>query len=147
MTAPEKSCHIHRLSQSERTMKKTTLRVQRVFSEDFRKETVKRIESGHLSVTQASRDLNVSPTSIYNWLNKYSRNLKSGARLVMEKDSVDKTIAELRSKIQALEAALGRKSMEVDLYKTIVELASKDYETDLKKNFGSEASPTSKEKE
>jgi transposase-like protein len=128
-------------------MKKTTLRVQRVFSEDFRKETVKRIESGHLSVTQASRDLNVSPTSIYNWLNKYSRNLKSGARLVMEKDSVDKTIAELRSKIQALEAALGRKSMEVDLYKTIVELASKDYETDLKKNFGSEASPTSKEKE
>ena len=65
----------------------------------------------------------------------------------MEKDSVDKTIAELRSKIQALEAALGRKSMEVDLYKTIVELASKDYETDLKKNFGSEASPTSKEKE
>jgi transposase len=128
-------------------MKKTTLRVQRVFSEDFRKETVKRIESGHLSVTQASRDLNVSPTSIYNWLNKYSRNLKSGARLVMEKDSVDKTIAELRSKIQALEAALGRKSMEVDLYKTIVELASKDYETDLKKNFGSEASPTSKKKE
>jgi transposase-like protein len=128
-------------------MKKTTLRVQRVFSEDFRKETVKRIESGHLSVTQASRDLDVSPTSIYNWLNKYSRNLKSGARLVMEKDSVDKTIAELRSKIQALEAALGRKSMEVDLYKTIVELASKDYETDLKKNFGSEASPTSKEKE
>ena len=147
MTVPEKSCHIHRLSQSERTMKKTTLRVQRVFSEDFRKETEKRIESGHLSVAQASRDLDVSPTSIYNWLNKYSRNLKSGARLVMEKDSVDKTIAELRSKIQALEAALGRKSMEVDLYKTIVELASKDYETDLKKNFGSEASPTSKEKE
>lgn len=147
MTVPEKSCHILLLSQTERTMKKTTLRVQRIFSEDFRKETVTRIESGHLSVTQASRDLNVSPTSIYNWLNKYSRNLKSGARLVMEKDSVDKTITELRSKIQALEAALGRKSMEVDLYKTIVELASKDYKTDLKKNFGSEASPSSKEKE
>ena len=64
----------------------------------------------------------------------------------MEKDSVDKTITELRSKIQALEAALGRKSMEVDLYKTIVELASKDYKTDLKKILEAKQLPAPRKK-
>jgi transposase len=128
-------------------MKKTALKVQRFFSEDLRKEVVKHIESGHLSVVQASREYDVTAQCIYKWLNKYSRNLKTGTRIVMEKDSVDKTIIELRKRIQDLEAALGRKSLESDLYKTMVELASKEYKTDIKKNFGNEASSNSKEKE
>lgn len=128
-------------------MKKTALKVQRFFSEDLRKEVVKHIESGHLSVVQASREYDVTAQCIYKWLNKYSRNLKTGTRIVMEKDSVDKTIIELRKRIQDLEAALGRKSLESDLYKTMVELASKEYKTDIKKNFGNEASSNSKQKE
>lgn len=128
-------------------MKKTALKAQRFFSEDLRKEVVKHIESGHLSVVQASREYDVTAQCIYKWLNKYSRNLKTGTRIVMEKDSVDKTIIELRKRIQDLEAALGRKSLESDLYKTMVELASKEYKTDIKKNFGNEASSNSKKKE
>ncbi len=116
-------------------MKKTALRVQRVFSEELRKELVARIESGHLSVTQAMRDYDVSGQSIYNWLNKYSRNLKRGTRIVMEKDSVEKSISDLQRQIRELEAALGRKTLESDLYKTIVDLASKEFKTDLKKTM------------
>jgi transposase len=133
--------------QKLKNMKKTTLKVVRIFSEDFRKEIVKQVELGSLSVSQASRDYGISPTTVYKWLNKYSRTLKSGTRLVMEKDSVDQTIAELQKKIKDLEAALGRKSLETDLYKTIVELASKDLKTDLKKNFGSKVSQSFKTKE
>jgi transposase-like protein len=114
-------------------MKKTALRVHRIFSEDLRKEIVKQIELGQLSVTNASREYDVRVPTIYTWLNKYSRNLKKGTRLVMEKDSVEKTILDLRNRILELEAALGRKSLESDLYKTMVELASKEYKTDLKK--------------
>lgn len=88
---------------------------------------------GQLSVTNASREYDVRVPTIYTWLNKYSRNLKKGTRLVMEKDSVEKTILDLRNRILELEAALGRKSLESDLYKTMVELASKEYKTDLKK--------------
>jgi transposase-like protein len=124
-------------------MKKTALRVQRVFSEELRKELVARIESGHLSVAQAMRDYDVSGQSIYNWLNKYSRNLKRGTRIVMEKDSVEKSISDLQRQIRELEAALGRKTLESDLYKTIVDLASKEYKTDLKKNYGKELSNSS----
>ena len=52
-------------------MKKTALKVHRIFSEDLRKEIVKQVESGHLSTTVASREYDVSVQSIYKWLNKY----------------------------------------------------------------------------
>lgn len=127
-------------------MKKRALRIQRIFSEELRKEVVARVESGHLSIAQASRDYDVSGQSIYNWLNKYSRNLKRGTRIVMEKDSVDKKISDMQQHIRELEAALGRKSLESDLYRTIVEAASKEFKTDLKKNYGNKLSPNAKEK-
>lgn len=122
-------------------MKKTSLRTQRTFSEELRKELVLQIESGRITAAQVTREYGVSTSSVYNWLYKYSRNLKKGTRLVMEKDSVSKTITELQQQIRELEAALGRKSLESDLYKTIVDLASKEYKTDLKKNFGDQLSP------
>lgn len=58
----------------------------------------------------------------------------------MEKESQDKTNEELRKQIKQLEAALGRKSLEADLYRVIVEEASKEYKVDLKKSFGEQAS-------
>lgn len=64
----------------------------------------------------------------------------------MEKDSVDKKISDMQQHIRELEAALGRKSLESDLYRTIVEAASKEYKTDLKKNYGNKLSPNAKEK-
>lgn len=127
-------------------MKKTSFRVQLIFSEELRKEVVNRIESGQLSITTATREYGVSLSSIYKWLNKYSRNLRSGTRIVMEKDSIDKNISELQNRIKELEAALGRKTMESDLYKIIVDLASKEYKTDLKKNFGNMPSTPTKAK-
>ncbi len=127
-------------------MKKTSFRVQLIFSEELRKEVVNRIESGQLSITTATREYGVSLSSIYKWLNKYSRNLRSGTRIVMEKDSIDKNISELQNRIKELEAALGRKTMESDLYKIIVDLASKEYKTDLKKNFGNMPSLPTKAK-
>lgn len=125
-------------------MKKSSLTIQRSFSEELRKELVSHIETGRFTVSQVTREYGVSSRAVYNWLYKYSRSLKKGTRIVMEKDSVDKTISELQKQIRELEAALGRKSLESDLYKTIVDLASKEYKTDLKKNFGDKLSPDSK---
>lgn len=126
-------------------MKKTTLKVQRRFSEELRKEIVHRIESGQIGITQAMREYDVgSSQTIYNWLYKYSRNLKKGTRLVMEKDSKDQSIIALREQIKELQAALGRQTLETNLYRHIVELASEEYNTDLKKNFGSPPSEKKK---
>lgn len=120
---------------------KKTIRIQRSYSEELRKEIVQQIESGKLTITQAGREYGVlGKQTIYNWIYRYSRTLKKGTRIVMEKDSESKTSDELRKHIKELEAALGRKSLEADLYRIIVEEASKEYKVDLKKSFGEEAS-------
>ena len=60
--------------------------------------------------------------------------------MVMEKDSQEKLTQELKKQIKELQAALGRKSLEADLFRIIVDLASEEYKTDLKKTFGDQAS-------
>lgn len=121
--------------------KKTSFKQLRIFSLDLKKYIVKQIESGHFSVIQASREYEVAEQTIYNWLYKYSINLKKGTRMVVEKESVDKSIEQLKRHIKELEGALGRKSLQSDLYEKIIDLASKELNIDLKKNFGDQVSP------
>ena len=117
--------------------KKTKLRQIKRYSEDVRRHIVGLIERGELTVAQAKREYDIgSYQTIYDWLYRYSRNLKKGTRIVMEKDSIDKTNEQLRQRIAELEAALGRKSLEADLYKTMVDVASKKHDIDLKKSTG-----------
>lgn len=115
-------------------------RQQRIFSDELRKQIVGQIERGEFTVSQVTREYQVSGQTVYNWLYRYSRNFKKGTRLVMEKDSQENTAQELRKRIKELEAALGRKSLEADLYRIIVEKASDEFRIDLKKNFGDQAS-------
>lgn len=119
---------------------KTSFKQVRFFSLDLKKYIVKQIESGGFSITQASREYEVSITTIYKWLYKYSINLKKGTRIVVEKDSVEKNVAQLKRQIKELEAALGRKSLQSDLYEIMIDLASKELKTDIKKNFGEQVS-------
>ncbi len=109
---------------------------KRSFSEELRKQIVGQIERKELRIAEVSREYQVSKAAIYNWLYRYSSTLKKGTRMVMEKDSQEKTTQELKNRIKELEAALGRKSMEADLFRVIVDLASDEYKTDLKKTFG-----------
>jgi|TARA_R110001592_G_C13067181_1_gene741501 transposase len=121
--------------------KKVELKSPRLFSEEIKKEVVKEIELGNLTVIQAARLYDIkSNQTVYRWIYKYSRTLKKSTRLVMEKDSIDFKLKQLEEKTRQLEAALGRKQLELDIYKQMVDLASKDLAIDLKKNFGEQAS-------
>jgi len=88
----------------------------------------------------------VSQQTVYNWLYQYSKNLKKGTRVVVEQDSVDKSVEELKRQVKELQAALGRKSLQADLYEIMIDLASKEFGTDLKKNFGDQALMNSSKK-
>lgn len=119
------------------TKTKKQLKQVRHFSVEFRKHIVKQIETGHFTVSQAQRELGMkSPSTIYNWIYKYSRYLQKGAIMVVEKDSEQKKNEQLRSENKDLQAALGRKQMEIDALKKLIELASKELDVDLKKSFG-----------
>lgn len=116
------------------------IKQKRSFSEALRKQIVGQVERKELTIAQVSREYQVSKAAIYNWLYRYSITLKPGTRLVMEKDSQEKSSQELKNRIKELEAALGRKSLEADLFRVIVDLASEEYKVDLKKTFGDQVS-------
>jgi len=116
----------------------------RFFSEDVRREVVKKIESRQLSITQASREYAVSPSSIYNWMYRYSLYLKKGIRVVMEKKSQKEKLKSLQEKIDQLERAVGQKQMEIDILKKTLELGSEQVGFDIKKKYAGKSSSGSK---
>jgi len=115
-------------------MSKKYIRQRRTFSPTLRKDIVRLIESGKLSVAAASREYQVSSTSIYRWIHRYSTYNKKGAVLVVDKDSQSKKLERLQQKIAELEQAVGHKQMQIDYYEKFVDLASEEVGEDLKKS-------------
>ena len=66
--------------------------------------------------------------------------------MVVEDKSEAYRSQELERRIKDLEAALGRKQMEVDLLSKIIDLANEEFKTDLKKNLSKEPSSASDSK-
>lgn len=126
-----------------RTQKKEILSPIRVFSVKVKRTVVKDIEDGKCSVLQASRELGVSKQTIYKWVYKFSRHLQKNRIMVVEDQSEAYRSSELEKRINELEAALGRKSLELDYYKILMEVAEEELKIDLKKNFGQKASKDS----
>ena len=118
----------------------STLRQHRVFSKEVKKQIVRDIEKGKCTVLEASRELMVSDQSIYNWIYRYSLYLQKNKVLVVENKSEVYRSKKLEQRILELEAALGRKQMEIDLLEKVIDLASESYHTDLKKSLLSQAS-------
>jgi transposase len=119
----------------KKATKKTHLVQRRVFSQEFKKRVVKEIESGQYTVLQASREFDVSFQTVYGWLYRYSRYLQKNKVLVVEEQSEQRKRLELEQQIKDLEAALGRKQIEIDFLNKLIELAGQEYNTDLKKNI------------
>lgn len=119
---------------------KNSLRPRRIFSEDLKREIVGQIERREIGVAVASREYSVDPASIYNWLNKFSRNLKKGQVIVVEKESEQRKSQELRAKIAELERIIGQKQMEIDFLNKVIEMGSEEVKVDIKKKFGGKSS-------
>src|SRR5215204_913119 len=115
---------------------KLSLRQARIFSEPLKRKVVKEIESGKMSISAVSWEYQICIQSVYNWLNKYSRHLQSSRRIVIEMDSETNKSKELEKRIKDLEAAVGRKQLEIDYLNKIIEIGHKETGVDLKKKFG-----------
>ena len=118
---------------------KRKTRQRRIFSVAIRKQTVRDIEKGRCTVTQAAREINVSNVSIYRWIEKYSGYSQKNQVLIVENKSESYRSKELEKQVKDLEAALGRKQLEIDLLNKLIEQAGEEFKTDLKKNFSTQA--------
>ena len=126
--------------------KKVEIKDRRIYSKELRLHVVKQIESGKLTVTGACRVYGIhSRETVYRWIYKYSRSLEKGTVLIVEKDSMSKKMSDLERRNKELEAALGRKQMELDFYKTMIELAEERHGIEIKKKSGEEASNASED--
>jgi transposase-like protein len=112
---------------------RSSLRPVRFFSEAIKKKAVEDIEGGKVTVLAVSREYNTSFQTVYRWLNKYSRHLKSSKRIVVEMESEGYRSKELEKRIQELEAALGRKQLEIDFLNKLIEKGNDELGIDLKK--------------
>lgn len=129
---------------SIQTRKKTSLKQRRIFSEQIRKQTVRDIEAGKCSVSECSRELLVHSSAVYKWINKYSRYLETNRVLIVEEKSEMYRSKQLQQRIEELEAALGRKQLEIELLNKVIDLANEEFKTDLKKNLSKSPSSGSR---
>lgn len=114
-------------------MKKQTRSI-RTFSATFKQDKVKLLDSGKISVLELSKIYDVSIASIYKWKKKYSA-LQPGERIVVEKISEEKKNIELLKQIRELEQIIGKKQIELDYYKSAIEILSEQQGEDLLKKF------------
>jgi transposase-like protein len=119
------------------------LRKQRVFSDTFKRQKVKEIDQGLVSVTELSKLYNVSPQSIYRWLHKYSVNHQKGVIQVVQMESEAQKTKQLLERVAELERIVGQKQLQIDFLEKLIDLGSEELRVDLKKNFGTRCSPIS----
>ena len=121
------------MKKGERSAKKATKEIRR-FSLEFKKEKVKMIEEGKVTVLQISRLYEVSATAIYKWLKKYGRYWKTEIKVVEKKSESQKNI-ELLKKIEQLERVIGQQQLEILYKEEIIEQGSKIIGVDLEKKY------------
>jgi transposase len=118
----------------------TQERHRRTFSEEFKRKKVREIEQKITTVSEVSREYEVSRTNVSRWLTKYGSSYMKGVRTIVETDSDTRKLLELKTKVADLERIIGQKQVMLDFKDKMIELAEEAYGVDIKKKFGSEPS-------
>jgi transposase len=126
------------MSKLKSVSKKSTIskfRQKRTFSEEFKREKVQELNAGLYSVSSFCKLWNVTSSAVYRWLYLYSPEHQKRTSMVVQKESEAHKTKELLLQVAELERCLGQKQMQLDYLEKLVELASKEYDIDFKKNF------------
>lgn len=109
-------------------------REHRYFEEDLRKAIVKELDERKVTVSEVCRIYQVSNSAVYKWLGKYSYKYEKATVKVVELKSASKKRKELEQQIKELEQLVGKKQIEVEFLKKLIEIAEEKYGIDFKKN-------------
>jgi len=121
-----------------------SIRKQRKYSIEFKKRIVTDFEKGKFSVPQLERLHGVRNSLIYSWIYKFSTFNEQGFRVVEMKDSSNKKMKELETRLKELESVVGRKQIKIDYLEKMMEIAKEELNIDIKKNFGTPQSTGSR---
>jgi len=121
----------------------TAERRRRHFSDSFKIQKVREIETGKTKVSEICKQYDVTATNVYRWLNKFGTMKDKKERLIVETDSDTRQLLELRKKVAELERIIGQKQILIDFKDKMIELAEETYGVDIKKKFSTRPSNTS----
>lgn len=115
-------------------------RINRYFSEDFKRKKVSEVERNLSSVADISREYQVSRTAVHKWIYRYSAMRKKGVKQIVEAKSDSRKIQALKDQVKELERIIGEKQVKLDFQEKMIELAESMYQIDIKKKFSGKRS-------
>jgi len=112
------------------------------YSLAFKREIVRRVESGELSIGQARRRYGIGGSStVQRWLKTYGTREHTSKQLrVMMPEEIDR-MQSLEAEKRALESALAHAHLKILVLESTIDAASEHFGTDVKKCFGTKPSP------
>lgn len=110
-------------------------RINRYFSEDFKRKKVSEIERNLSGVSEICRQYQVSHTAVYKWIYRYSKMRKKAVKQVVEAKSDSRKIQALQEQVKELERIIGEKQVKLDFQEKMIELAESEYKIDIKKKY------------
>lgn len=128
--------------QNQFTMSESERRVRR-FSSNFRKEKVRELELGLVSIGDLRQQYQVSDMTVRRWIAKFGSMKSKKERLVVESQSDTIQLLELKRKVAELERIVGQKQLLIDFQQKMIELAEQEYNVDIKKKYSGQQSSTS----
>ena len=126
---------IHKLSRSERC--------SRTFSDSFKLQKVREIETGKSTVSDICKQYEVSSTSVYRWLDQFGLMKDKKERLIVETQSDTRELLELKKKVAELERIVGQKQILLDFKDKMIDIAEEMYGIDIKKKLSTQQPITS----
>ncbi|MBB3186106.1 transposase [Microbacter margulisiae] len=122
----------------------TAERRRRKFSDNFKIQKVREIETGQTKVSEICSQYQVAYKNVYLWIDKFGSMKKDkGERMIVETQSDTRQLIELKKRISELERIIGQKQILIDFQDKMIELAEETYGVDIKKKFFSTPSSTS----
>jgi len=110
-------------------------RRRRRFSDTFKIQKVREIETGKTKVSEICKQYEVTPANVYKWLDKFGSKKDKKERLIVETDSDTKQLLALKKKVAELERIIGQKQILIDFKDKMIEIAEETYGVDIKKNI------------
>jgi transposase-like protein len=110
-------------------------RQNRFFNETFKRAKINEIDRNILTITELCNEYQVSRSSVYKWIYKYSLMRKRENKQVIEPESETRKVLLLKQEVSELHRVIGEKQLKMDFLEKVIELAEKEYGLDIKKKF------------
>jgi transposase-like protein len=98
------------------------LQIRRRYGKVFKQSRVDDFEKGIFTVAQICRMYEIGETTMYRWIERYTRYPKEKNAVIVEvANSQTEKVKQLEQRIAKLEGALGRKQIQLDYYECLLE--------------------------